>query len=150
MVEMEKKRGRGRNEYPVRCAWNAILAGVAYQHETIERLRCEHQRNAELRQVCGFDLILGSEAVPQAETFSRFFKTLYGLSPMIERMFHQMLEAIAKETPELGKRIALDSKGICSYGKPNKRINPVCIRYQSLHLKKLVIRSTCENVLQFL
>ena len=28
MVEMEKERKKGRDEYPVRAVWNSILAGV--------------------------------------------------------------------------------------------------------------------------
>ncbi len=120
MQELEAERGRGRNDYPVRCVWNAILAGVVYQHDTIEKLRRELQRNAELRQLCGFDVFLGSESVPKAETFSRFFRKLIEHREAIEQIFDEMVEEIGKELPDYGKRTALDSKAIGTYGKPNK------------------------------
>ncbi|MDL5039650.1 hypothetical protein [Heyndrickxia coagulans] len=28
MQSLEKKRGKGRNDYPVRAMWNSILAGI--------------------------------------------------------------------------------------------------------------------------
>ena len=99
MQELEAERGRGRNDYPVRCVWNAILAGVVYQHDTIEKLRRELHRNAELRQMCGFDVFLGSESVPKAETFSRFFRKLIEHSEAIDQIFEQMVEEIGKEIP---------------------------------------------------
>lgn len=37
MSILEKNRDKGRNDYPVRAVWNSILAGVVYQHESIER-----------------------------------------------------------------------------------------------------------------
>ena len=32
MYILEKERGRGRDDYPVRAVWNSILAGVVYEH----------------------------------------------------------------------------------------------------------------------
>jgi len=60
---MEKDRFRGRNDYPVRAVWNAMLAGMVYQHPTVASLLRELKRNAQLREVCGFDLFLGIDAV---------------------------------------------------------------------------------------
>jgi len=50
---LELQRGRGRNTYPVRPVWNAMLAGIVLQHPTVESLLRELSRNAELRLVCG-------------------------------------------------------------------------------------------------
>ncbi|WP_445290577.1 hypothetical protein [Aeribacillus sp. FSL K6-2848] len=33
MKKLEKERGKGRDEYPVRAMWNALLAGIVFQHE---------------------------------------------------------------------------------------------------------------------
>lgn len=41
MVDLERERGRGRDDYPVRALWNSILAGIVYQHPSIESLRRE-------------------------------------------------------------------------------------------------------------
>ena len=59
MQVLESRRGKGRDDYPVRAIWNSILAGVVYQHPSIESLRRELLRNAQLRQLCGFDLLKG-------------------------------------------------------------------------------------------
>ena len=33
---MERKRGNGRDDFPVRSMWNAVIAGIVFQHESIE------------------------------------------------------------------------------------------------------------------
>jgi hypothetical protein len=38
MQILEKQRGKGRDDFPVRAMWNSILAGVVYQHPSIESL----------------------------------------------------------------------------------------------------------------
>ena len=55
MRKLEARRGRGRDDYPVRPLWNSLIAGIVFQHVSIESLRRELQRNAALRQLCGFD-----------------------------------------------------------------------------------------------
>jgi len=39
MVQLEKSRGHGRDDYPVRAMWNSMLAGIVFQHPSIESLR---------------------------------------------------------------------------------------------------------------
>jgi len=51
---LEVMRGNGRDDYPVRAMWNAALAGVVFQHPSIESLIRELGRNAALLQDCGF------------------------------------------------------------------------------------------------
>ena len=41
MVKLERQRGRGRDDYPVRAMWNSVLAGIVFEHESIESLRRE-------------------------------------------------------------------------------------------------------------
>ena len=41
MQRLEEERGQGRDDYPVRAVWNSILAGVVYEHKSIESLRRE-------------------------------------------------------------------------------------------------------------
>ena len=54
MRELEKETRNGRDDYPVRAMWNSILAGIVYQHPSIESLRRELLRNGQLRFMCGF------------------------------------------------------------------------------------------------
>src|SRR5690554_3021532 len=54
MRKLEKERGKGRDDYPVRAMWNSVLAGVVFQHISVESLRRELSRNGQLRYMCGF------------------------------------------------------------------------------------------------
>src|SRR5512139_2654075 len=64
MRKLEEHRKWGRNEYPIRPVWNSVLAGIVYQHLSVDSLRRELLRNGELRESCGFDPHKGSRAVP--------------------------------------------------------------------------------------
>ena len=48
MGRLESFRSKGRNDYPVRAIWNSILAGIVYQHQSIESLRRELMRTAQI------------------------------------------------------------------------------------------------------
>ncbi|GAB6172660.1 MAG: transposase [Ruminiclostridium sp.] len=65
---LEEKRGKGRDDYPVRSMWNSVLAGIVFQHDNVEKLRRELGRNGQLRAMCGFK---GKE-VPPAWVYTRF------------------------------------------------------------------------------
>ena len=65
-----RERDKGRNDYPVEPIWNSIIAGVVFQHISVESLRRELQRNGELRQLCGFDVLRGPTAIPTSEAYS--------------------------------------------------------------------------------
>lgn len=46
---------RGRNDYPVRAMWRALVAGVVLQHASMQSLLQELERNPALLEMCGFD-----------------------------------------------------------------------------------------------
>ena len=54
MVALERKREKGRDDYPIRAMWNSVLAGIVFQHDSVEKLRRELARNGQLREMCGF------------------------------------------------------------------------------------------------
>lgn len=113
MQTLEKLRGfRGRNDYPIRAVWNSILAGIVYQHPSIESLRRELQRNAQLREICGFDPLKGHRAVPSKDAYSRFLDNLMNQQKLIDLMFEQLVSQITELLPDFGKNIAFDSKAI--------------------------------------
>ena len=76
MKKLEAQRDKGRNDYPVRPVWNSVLAGILYQHASVESLRRELRRNGELREGCGFDPLKGCDAVPPSYVYTRFLKRL--------------------------------------------------------------------------
>ena len=55
LAQLEEKRGRGRDDYPVRPMWRATVAGIVLQHESIESLVRELNRNPALLELCGFN-----------------------------------------------------------------------------------------------
>jgi len=121
MQKLEKQRGKGRNDYPVRAMWNSILAGVVYQHPSIESLRRELSRNGQLRLMCGFY----ETPVPPAWVYTRFLKKLFENEEIIEKMFNQLVREISKILPDYGKDLAIDSKAIESLAKhENKNKKP--------------------------
>ncbi len=54
---LEVMRGQGRDDYPVPAMWNALLAGVVFQHPSSESLLRELGRNPAVRQACGFAVL---------------------------------------------------------------------------------------------
>ncbi|WP_242470544.1 transposase [Thiococcus pfennigii] len=62
-------RGHGRDDYPVRAMWHALLAGTVFQHESLESLLREPARNPSLMDACGFDsLPIQRKPKPQVVT----------------------------------------------------------------------------------
>ena len=112
---LEQARGRGRNDYPVRAMWNALVAGVVFGHESVQSLRRELQRNAQLRELCGFDPVLGAAAGPPAWAYSRFLRRLLECPEEIEAIFDRLVDALSAELPDFGRELAVDSKAIPSH-----------------------------------
>ncbi|MDP2995576.1 MAG: transposase, partial [Anaerolineales bacterium] len=121
MVALEQDRGRGRDDYPVRAVWNSILAGIVYQHPSIESLRRELLRNAQLRQLCGFNVLLGARAAPPAWVYTRFLRKLLGRLDQLETMFRRTIVGLRQELPDFGEVLALDGKAIESHARGRKR-----------------------------
>ena len=48
VVALEKRRGNGRDDFPIRAMWNALIAGIVFQHASIESLIRELSRNPSL------------------------------------------------------------------------------------------------------
>ncbi|WP_270578030.1 transposase [Caldibacillus thermoamylovorans] len=106
MEILEKERGNGSDDYPVRVVWNTILAGVVLEHDCTESLRRELSRNAQLRWLCGLE----DSVVPPAYVYSRFMKKLIDHEEDIEAMFKRLVEQIREVLPDFGKTLAIDGK----------------------------------------
>lgn len=108
MRVLEKKRGKGRNDYPVRAIWNSIIAGVVFQHINTESLRRELMRNGQLRQICGFDITLGVKGVPSSSAYTRFLKNLMKHQKEVNKMFDNLVKMLCEELPDFGEVLAID------------------------------------------
>jgi hypothetical protein len=103
--------------------WNAVIAGIVFNHPSIASLRRELLRNGELRWVCGFDPGLGAKAVPTKDAFSRFISLLLTHDYFLDEMFHALLEKLGQMLPDLGVKLAVDSKAIESFARPVRTEN---------------------------
>ena len=79
--------------------WNALLAGIVFQHPHIASLRRELQRNAELRALCGIEIHLGAVAVPTDDALGRFLKVLLEHQDLLDDLDerHRKLRERAEE-----------------------------------------------------
>ncbi len=111
MNTLEQERGKGRDDYPIRAMWNSILAGVVFQHISVESLRRELSRNGQLRFMCGFRR---KDEVPEAYVYSRFFKKLFEKEEMINGIFDHLVNELEELLPGFGKNLAIDGKAIAS------------------------------------
>ncbi len=118
--ELMKKLEWKRDDYPIRVVWNSLLAGVVYQHESIESLRRELMRNGELRDVCGFDPALGDKAVPPKWVYSRFIKGLIKEQKEIDKIFNNLIKELTKLLSDLGGHLAIDGKAVETYSVGKK------------------------------
>lgn len=117
---LEELRGRGRDDYPIRPTWNALFAGMVFQHPSAQALLRELRRNAELRQVCGFDPHRGAAAAPTEDAFGRFLKLVVTHRERLLPLFHRLLTQLGEVLDDLGRYLAGDSKALSSFGKPVK------------------------------
>ena len=115
MQHLEQDRGNGRDDYPVRGMWNAVIAGIVYQHNSIEFLRRELDRNGQLRYLCGLSY------VPTASAFSRFIKKLFTMEEEIDAIFDKLVSEISVLLPGFGTNLAIDGKAIDTVARPNAK-----------------------------
>ena len=119
MQYLEKKRGKGRNEYPVRVLWNCMLAMVVFGSRSISDFIREMTRNPTLCEVVGCDMYKQMEAIPHHYVFSRFFNLLKKeeVEQQIKEIFDGLVEELRRLLPDFGKVLAVDSKGISSFAE---------------------------------
>lgn len=113
---LQKIRGSGRNDHPVAAVWNSLLAGIIFQHKSMESLRRELQRNAQLRELCGFEPAKGIAAIPSKSAYHRFMVSLIRNQPLIDEIFNDLVKQLQILLPDFGNDLAFDSKAIASFG----------------------------------
>lgn len=121
MMDLERSRRNGRDDYPIRATWNSVIAGIVYQHKSVASLRRELARNGELRLLCGFDPALGAGAIPSDNAYSNFLCNLLEREARIEEMFNELVRMLSKFLPDLCAHLAIDSKALASAAKGKKK-----------------------------
>lgn len=129
---LEQRRKNGRNDYPVRPVWNSLIAKIIYQHPTNESLIRELMRNAQLREVCGFNPIKGVSAVPTNDAYSRFMLILEEHQSLIDIILQKLVDLIAKFLPDFGENVSVDSEALHTFasgrGNPNSKRDERALR----------------------
>ena len=123
---LERRRGNGRNDYPVRVMWNLIIAMKEFGHRTVASMRRELARNSQLRKICGLeDFGRKKHLVPPARVFCRFLQLIAEEQGEIDGLFESTVEELSEALPEFGKNTAGDGKFLDSYAKrATKNENP--------------------------
>ena len=137
------RRGRGRDEYPVKAMWRALLAGVVFQHPSIASLVRELRRNPALLELCGFaalprqgrtvrtiqrDPQTGQARVVSlsapvfdnvpAGNFSRFLSNVVCVEEkhgLVSGMLEALRARLMEVLPDFGRHLGYDGKAIDSH-----------------------------------
>jgi hypothetical protein len=147
---LEVMRSHGRDDYPVRAMWNALLAGIVFQHESLESLLRELGRNPSLMDACGFApltiqrkpksrIVRDPEtgvyrietaptpepvrAVPASWNMSRFVANVIELEEalgMISEMTVILRERLMAVLPDFGEHLGFDGTDIASHSTGRK------------------------------
>ena len=117
MQLLESMRGQGRDDYPIRGMWNALLAGIVYQHCSAESLLRELRRNGQLRGVCGL------KKAPTSSAFSRFLSKLLEMEEITE-IFEALVKELIELLPDFGENLGIDGKAIPTHAKAHKESKP--------------------------
>jgi hypothetical protein len=110
MKKLEKKRGHGRNDYPVRAMWNLLIAMIVFGHYRFADVLRELSRNVQMRYLCGF----GNGKLPTAASLSRFVASLKKEKNEVKLIFEELVSRLYIELPGFGEELAIDSKWIWS------------------------------------
>lgn len=127
---LEKERGNGRNDYPVRVMLNLIYAMKIFGHRSVESFRRELSRNSQLRKVCGLKeedyLYLGKRKtfIPEARVFTGFFKKLIKHKDKFDKIFEKDVQFMYDNLENFGAECALDGKLLDSYAKKENKNKP--------------------------
>ena len=125
MMRLERKRGNGRNDYPVRVMWNLIIAMKVFGHRTVASFRRELARNSQLRKICGLeDFGCKKHLIPPARVFCKFLKLVANEQETIDKLFAGTVKELEEALPEYGKQAAGDGKFVDSYAKRVRKENP--------------------------
>jgi len=124
MRRLEGRRGHGRNDYPIRAVWNSVLAGIVFQHASVESLRRELLRNGQLRELCGFKALDGIRAVPPPWVYTRFLTRLQRgvMRHRLMLIFEELVGQCMQLLPGFGESLAGDGKALSSFARTHGSI----------------------------
>ena len=140
---LEDRRGNGRNKYPLRAMWRALMASFVFQHASVESLVRELNRNRELLSICGINPLPrlarprrklvknpekgitvvefsqpGISSAPNACNFSRFVhlvEEVEGETGHVSGMMDILREQLQNLLADFGEHMGYDGRAIDSH-----------------------------------
>lgn len=124
IYRLNEIRGKGRNDWPVISMWNAMIAGIVFQHPKDSELLRELNRNSQLRDICGFtpkrirlkNGLYKIQVAPSPSAYSNFINNLkkYCMKELKE-VFENLVKYMYESLDDFGEYLALDGKAVQSY-----------------------------------
>ena len=138
--KLEKKRGNGRDDWPVAAMWNSFIASFLFDHASIASLIRELNRNKQLRMICGFqphwctvwvkdDRHKGNKKketklvyAPSASAYTNFLDSLVECQEELKGIFTSLVSYMYENLEDFGTYLAVDGKAVQSFAtKPAKK-----------------------------
>jgi hypothetical protein len=122
--ELERERGHGRDDHPVRAMWNLLATGLYLRHGRFSEVLAELSRNSDLARLLGFDEIGPNlYKIPSDSAVSRFHVKLNNdvYLEKVNEVLKRSVAALAAENPEFGKHTALDASDVRTHARPPRK-----------------------------
>ena len=121
-----RRKGKGRQDWPIDAMLNAVFAMDVLQHRSVSGFVRELRRNPALMLTLGFELrgafhcdpTTGGYAAPSDSAFCRFCQLLIEIESdtgALTRVFHAQVDELAQLLPDFGQRTGYDGKSIRSH-----------------------------------
>ena len=118
LLALDHSSDLGRDGYPARLLWSALIAGVVYRIPSVAELRRNLLSNPYLRLVCA----IGSAAnVPSEATFSRFLTRLIVHEKLLDACVDDLVRRFAALAPGFGEAVVADSTDVHAFARFKKR-----------------------------
>lgn len=117
LESLRRRRGRGRDDYPITALWGVTVLEPLLRHPTTEACLADLRRNAALRRLIGIEF---EDQVPKKWNVSRFQAVLGQPAhlELLQEMFNVMVRRLTEAVPQLGRRTAGDATGLS--GRPQR------------------------------
>jgi hypothetical protein len=120
LEQLQRSRGKGRDDYPVEHLWGVFVLTIALRHSCFEGCLAELARNPFLYRLLG---IANVEQIPKPWNVSRFAEVL-GQEPhqaQLRKVFDVMVQRLGIAVPDLGQHTSGDSAHLCGRAKKDER-----------------------------
>lgn len=113
---LQRARGHGRDDYPLRRLWHVVLLTVALRHVSFNACLAELHRNPALCRLLG---VTAEEQIPRGHNLSRFLELL-GQPPhlgALRAVFDELARRLGRAVPRLGRDTAGDATALSGRAK---------------------------------